>query len=288
MDHDANKQRAGVQKQRTNPISRVGKGLHAGVNTLQGVPQQAVGHMMGGASGGHHSQRQFREQATADGAAGNSPSRQGQGGAQSPNRKRRHAAAVKRNHNAAMAAADDNKDNQQSGRSEENAAASHGSDDSLGQASDSANLKGWDKVRKVVKGTQMTKSSPNSQGTSASLESSSPLPEGNPESRKLKRSSTADGSLSRNTRGPMQYIWSRGGKMAAVLAMMGSRGNKSQPKPEGDIEGGKESHGNDACDITSNGADNAPGDDPVSKYGAKSPGQAAGTQVSTQALRTKP
>ena len=67
--------------------------------------------------------------------------------------------------------------------------------------------------------------------------------------------------------------------MAAVLAMMGSRGNKRYESNEGDIQDRHASHGNDPCDVTSQGAANAPGDDAVSQAGARDPQKSAGALV---------
>ncbi len=269
-----------------NPITLVGKGLHAGVSSLQEVPQQAVGHMMGGVSGGHRSQRRLAAQATAE-AAGSSPGKAAghsphqQASANSPQRrKRRQVAAVKRNQNAEAAVANDAPEAQGTDRQmgsdhpeSDGSADVHPQD----QPNDSSGLEGWDKVRKVVRGTPMvTSRGDNDERSVPSLASSSPAPEGNPETRQLKRDSSPGGSLSRNTTGPMHHIWSRGGKMAAVLAMMGSRGNNRYESNEGDIH---ETHGNDPCDVTSRGAANAPGDDAVSQAGARDPQKSAGAQV---------
>ncbi len=271
-----------------NPITLVGKGLHAGVSSLQEVPQQAIGHMMGGVSGGHSSQRHLAEQATAEAAgssprkaAGHSPHRQAS--AKSPQRRRRRqAAAVKRNQNAA-AAADDAPKARGTGRQmgsdhpeSDGSAGGHPQD----QSDVSSGLRGWDKVRKVVRGTPMVKSRGDGDERSVpSLASSSPPQEGNPETRELKRDSSSGGSLSRNTTGPMQYMWSRGGKMAAVLAMMGSRANARYGSDEGGFQERHVSHDNGPCDVTSQGAANAPVDDAVSQAGARDPQKSAGAQV---------
>lgn len=267
----------------------VGKGLHAGVSSLQEVPQQAIGHMMGGVSAGHRSQRRLAAQATAE-AAGSSPGRAAahspdwHGSAKSPQKRRRqHAAAAKRNQNATAAASFDAPEAQGTDRQVGSDPAE--SDSSAGvqpqdQPDDSSSLRGWDKVRKVVKGTPMVKSRGDDDERSVpSLASSSPPPEGNPEVRQLKRDSSSGGSLSRNTTGPMQYIWSRGGKMAAVLAMKGSKGNKSYESNEDDTHERHASNGNDPCDVTSQGAANVPGDDAVSQAGARDPKKSAGAQV---------
>ncbi|KAL0048262.1 hypothetical protein WJX82_011336 [Trebouxia sp. C0006] len=144
-----------------NPITLVGKGLHAGVSSLQEVPQQAIGHMMGGVSGSHRSQRRLAAQATAE-AAGSSPGRAAghsphrQASAKSPQRRRRqHAAATKRNQNAAAAAADDAPETQGTERQmgshhpESNGSADVHPQD---QPSDSSGLRGWDKERHVSQG----------------------------------------------------------------------------------------------------------------------------------------
>ena len=276
----------------------VGKGLHAGAQTLQEVPQQALGHMMGGAGSGLLSRRHLKALATAETAgkgpsrsagssprksAGNSPHRAAgnsphgnsrEGGTKSPQqrRKQKHAAAVQRN--ATASGADRSSQAPQTeGRSAADQPVSHGSADSQKQADGSSGLRGWDKVRKVVKGTPMLKSRAGDERNVPSLASSSPPPAGNPETRALKRDSSSGGSLSKNTTGLMQYMWSRGGKLAAVLTMMGT---KQLEIKEGDVEEG--TGGNP--DSTSQGAANAPGDDPVSQAGARDPQKAAGLQVS--------
>ncbi len=287
--HEARRQGEHTERQASmNPIMLVGKGLHAGVSSLQEVPQQAIGHMMGGVSGGHRSQKRLAAQATAE-AAGSSPGRAAghsphrQGSAKSPQKRRRHAAAVKRNQNAAAAAAADAPEAQGTDR---HMGSDHPESDVhlQDQPDGSSGLRGWDKVRKVVRGTPMAKSrgDDDDERSVPSLASSSPPPEGNPETRQLKRDSSSGGSLSRNTTGPMQYIWSRGGKMAAVLAMKGSRGNKSYESKEGDMQQMHVSHGNSPCDVTSQGAANAPGDDAVSQAGARDPQKSAGAQVGQQ------
>ena len=271
-----------------NPVMLVGKGLHAGVTSLQEVPQQAVGHMMGGVSGGHRSQRRLAAQATAEAAgsspgkvAGRSPHRQAS--AKSPQSRRRQAAAVKRNQNAAAAAAHDASEARGADRqmgSDHPESDGSADADPQDESNDSSGLRGWDKVRKVVKGTPMVKPRGDDDGRNVpSLASSSPSPKGDPESRQLKRDSSSGRSLSRNTTGPMQYIWSRGGKMAAVLAMKGSRGNKTYESNEENIQQRHVSHGNGPCDVTSQGAANAPGDDAVSQAGARDPQKSAGVQV---------
>ena len=297
---EAERQARNTERQDSvNPIMLVGKGLHAGAQTLQEVPQQALGHMMGGAGSGLLSRRHLKALATAETAgnsprrsagnsprrsagssphraAGNSPHRNSrEGGAKSPQqrRKQKHAAAVQRN--AAASVAD--RASQSEGQSAADQPVLHGSADTQKQADGSSGLRGWDKVRKAVKGTPILKSRAGDKRKVPSLASSSPPPAANPDTRVLKRDSSSGGSLSKNTTGPMQYMWSRGGKVAAVLAMMGT---KQVEIKEGDVEEGTVPHGNEPCDTTSQGAANAPGDDPVSQAGARDPQKAAGLQVS--------
>lgn len=71
--------------------------------------------------------------------------------------------------------------------------------------------------------------------------------------------------------------------MAAVLAMLGSKGKRGEAAGD-DVEAkpapdAAQPDKNDACEITSPGAENHPGDDPVSQFGASNPQQAAGSQV---------
>ena len=151
-----------------NPIMLVGKGLHASVTSLQEVPQQAIGHMMGGVSGGHRSQRCLAAQPTAE-AAGSSPHKAAgrsphcQASAKSPQRrKRRQVAAVKRNKNAAAAVANDAPEARETGRrmgsdhpESDGSADVHPQD----QSNDSSGLRGWDGCQgKVVRGTPMVQS----------------------------------------------------------------------------------------------------------------------------------
>ncbi|DBA94053.1 TPA: hypothetical protein ACH3X1_001702 [Trebouxia sp. C0004] len=295
--HEARRQGEHTERQASmNPITLVGKGLHAGVTSLQEVPQQAIGHMMGGVSGGHRSQRRLAAQDPTE-AAGSSPRRAAghsphrQASAKSPHKRQtRQAAAAKRNQHAAAAAADDApavRSTERSMGSDHPESDHPGSDNSAdvhpqGQPSDPSGLRGWDKVRKVVRGTPIIKSRGDENERSVpALASASPTPEGNPATRELKRDSSSGGSLSRNTTGPMQYMWSRGGKMAAVFAMMGSRGNKRYESKEGDIQERHASHGNGPCDITSQGAANAPGDDAASQAGARDPQKSSGAQESS-------
>ena len=257
--------------------------MHAGVTTLQEVPQQALGHIMGGgASGGHHSQKQAKPQATTeaaagDRAAGNSPQRHKLGCRSPDSRRRRHASAVERNQNA-VASEDQAEAAKQAGRqpATRSSPGNPESAETKDEAGDASELRGWDKVRKVVKGTPTPKFSLSSQETSASLDSPSSAPSDEvPDSRTLKRSSTSGGSLSKNTRGPMQFMWSRGGKLAAALALMSSRGSKSQSSEEGDIEAGRQPYGNGS----SQGPVNAPGDAFAPKRGARDPDGTAGSEV---------
>ena len=107
--------------------------------------------------------------------------------------------------------------------------------------------------------------------------------------RELKRSSTSGGSLSRNTTGPMQYLYSRGGKMAAVLALMAGRGAKvpskeAEEQQHLDRQAGNTSRHLDRHKITSSGASNAPGHDRLSEHGAKNPEKAVGGKVGLKTL----
>ena len=254
--------------------------MRAGINTLHGVPQQAVGHMMGGAGGGHHlphhKNYSQQQEVTADhsphkgaggssspiqGAAANSPHRSRRARRQRPQEKRQQAAAAKEQHRAEA----------QSNNSE------HGAS-SLKQTGT-----GWNKVRKVVRGSAMPVQSTKDSVTAA-LESKSPPPQGNPETRQLKHSESSSGSMSKNTTGPLQYIYSRGGKVAALLAMMGRTGKQEERTSEAESapDVAQPDH-SDPCDITSPGPENRPGDDPISKFGASQPRAAAGSQVSCSA-----
>lgn len=250
--------------------------MKAGINTLHGVPQQAVGHIMGGAGSGHHlhpyKNSSQQQEVTAGhsphsgaggsspskGAAVNSPHRSRRARHQRPQERRQRAAAAKEQHQA-----EPQRSNPEHGAS------------SLQQAGT-----GWDKVRKVVRGSAMPVKSTKDSVTAA-LESKSPPPEGNPETRQLKHSESSSGSMSKNTTGPLQYIYSRGGKVAALLAMMGRTGKQegsiSEAQPAPDVAQPDHS---DPCDITSPGPENHPGDDPISKFGASQPQAAAGSQVS--------
>ena len=71
--------------------------------------------------------------------------------------------------------------------------------------------------------------------------------------------------------------------MAAVLAMLGSKGKQGETA-ENDVEAKPAPHvaqpdSSDSCEITSPGAEHHPGDDLVSQFGASKPQQAAGSQV---------
>ena len=282
-------------KQKSSPIMRVGKGVKAGVTTLQDVPQQAIGHIMGGAGGGFHSQKQFQQQAAEragnsplKGAAGNSPHHKDK--SVSPQRQQRR---VGRRRAGSVAHKDDSEGSD--GSTEPNqhqleapatgASAANGDEQEAGQK-----LAGWDKVRKVVRGSATT-AKPVKDSVAAALESKSPPPQGNPATRHLDHSDSSSGSLSKNTGGPLQYIYSRGGKMAAVLAMLGSMRKKQAETDDiedtaGQAPDAAESDGGDSAEITSHGAQNHSGDDPVSRFGANSPHQAAGSQVSLNPSRS--
>ena len=296
----------GLAKQKSNPILLVGQGVKAGIDTLNGVPQQAVGHMMGGQHhnmmAGHLHNKALQQEATAShsphqGASDSSPTR-GSGHnsphksrglrRQRPQDRRQHAARVKAHQQAAAHRSDLEHDShglQQGGHASTSAALGVVAEDS--QADDGQdsgqNSAGWDKVRKVVRGSALPLK-PVKDSVTAALESTSPPPEGNPESRQLKHSESSSGSMSQNTSGPLQYAYSRGGKMAAVLAMLGRKG-KQQETAENVVEArpATETAQPDPinpCEITSRGAENHPGDDPVSQFGASKPQQAAGSQVS--------
>lgn len=271
----------GLVKQKSNPILLVGQGMKAGINTLHGVPQQAVGHMMGGAGGGHHHKKGSQQEATA----GHSPHKGRGAGRQRPQDRRHHAARVKEQRQAEAQRSDSEGDShglQQNGHASTSAA--HGEDRNADDGQNSVrNSAGWDKVRKVVRGSAMPVK-PIKDSVTAALESTSPPPEGNPETRQLKHSESSSGSMSKNTTGPLQYIYSRGGKMAAVLAMLGS-GGKQEETAGNDVEARPapkvaQSDPSDSCAITSPGGENHTGDDPVSQFGASKPQQAAGSQVS--------
>lgn len=289
----------GLSKQKSNPILLVGQGVKAGINTLHGVPQQAVGHMMGGAGGGHHHKKGSQQEVTAGhspqkgardssptrGAANNSPHKGRGAGGQRPQDRRHHAARVKEQHQAEAHSSNSERDShalQQTGHASTSAARGEDRNAVDGQGS-GQNSAGWDKVRKVVRGSDMPVK-PIKDSVTAALESTSPPPEGNPQNRQLKHSESSSGSMSKNTTGPLQYIYSRGGKMAAVLAMLGSKGKHGEGA-ESDVEARPavkvaQPDPSDPCGITSPGAENHPGDDLVSQFGACKPQQAAGSQVS--------
>lgn len=272
--------------------------MKAGINTLHGVPQQAVGHMMGG---GHHHKKESQQEATAahsphQGASDSSPTRgaghnsphKGRGArCQRPQDRRQHAARLKEQHEAEAHRGDSGHDLhalQQNGHASTSATQGTVAEDSEADNGQDPgqNNAGWDKVRKVVQGSAMPVK-PIKDSVTAALESKSPPPEGNPESRQLKHSESSSGSMSQNTTGPLQFIYSRGGKMAAVLAMLGNKWRQEktaekdvEAKPAPDVARPDSS---DSCEITSSGAEDHPGDDPVSQFGASKPQQAAGRQV---------
>lgn len=256
----------GLVKQKSNPLLVMGQGMKAGINTLYGVPQQAVGHMMGGAGSGHHLHhyKNYTQQqevtagsSPSEGAAANSPHRSRRARRQRPQERRQRAAAAKEQHQAEA----------------QRSTSEHGAS-SLQQTG-----AGWDKVRKAVRGSATPVKSTKDSITAA-LESKSPPPEGNPQTRQLKHSESSSGSMSKNTTGPLQYIYSRGGKVAALLAMMGRTGKQEESVSEAEsaLDVAQPGH-RDPCDITSPGPENHPGEDPISKFGASQPQAAAGSQV---------
>ena len=282
----------GLLKQKSNPIMLVGQGVKAGINTLHEAPQQAMGHIMGGAGGGHGHRK---HSATADNsprnrandscpgnrAADSSPQKGKVAGHQRPQERGQQAAKVKQQHRAEAQRSDSEHaatSLQQNGHVSTSAPdAEHSKAD---EQDGGQNPSGWVRVRKVVRGSA-TPVKPTKDSVTAALESTSPPPEGNPDNRRLKHSDSSSGSMSNNTTGPLQYIYSRGGKMAAVLAMLGSKGKRedtdAEGKPAPDVPQPDDSN---PCGVTSSGADSHPGDDRVSRFGASQPQQAAGSQVS--------
>lgn len=276
----------------------VGQGMRAGINTLHTVPQQAVGHMMGGAGCSHlHKQQEAAAgNSPCDGATANSPHTRADGGSphrgmeadhRKPIQKQQHAAMVRQRHRAEARKHDSEHSLQQNGH-----ASIHDPDDTAEHSKPDGDqsASGWARVRQVVRGSA-TPAKPAKDSVTAALESTSLPPEGNPDRRELKHSDSSSGSMSKNTTGPLQYIYSRGGKMVAVLALLGS---KSRGKQAGTAEGDAETESaadvtrdddSSPCEITSPGADNRPGEDPVSKFGASQPQQAAGSvEVSCSSL----
>lgn len=276
------------------------------MNTLHTVPQQAVGHMLGGAGCGHmHKQGPHAQQeaaagnsphagATANspstGAAPNSPHKGADGtspqtGMGGDHRRciqeEQHAAMVKQQHRAEVRKRHSEHSLQQSERAgsptpDHTAAAEHSKpEEQHGGQSPS----GWDRVRRVVWGSAVPAKPPKDSVTAA-LESTSLPPEGNPDTRELKHSDSSSGSMSKNTTGPLQYIYSRGGKMAAVLALLGSKAKGRQGEStarSAETEAAADHGDSSPCEITSPGAENHSGDDPISKFGASQPEQAAGS-----------
>ena len=281
----------------------VGQGVRAGIDTLHTVPQQAVGHMLGGA-GCSHLHKHEQEAAAGDsphaGAVGNSPHEEA--AANSPNKeadgisprmgadhrrpiqKRQHAAMVKQQHRAEARKHESehslqHKDHAGTPAPDDTAATG---DSKPEEQHGGQSASGWGRVRRVMWGSAIPAKAPKDSVTAA-LESTSLPSEGNPDTRELKHSDSSSGSMSKNTTGPLQYIYSRGGKLAAVLALLGSKGKgKQEESSEGSSEtqpaaGVTQRDDSSPCEITSPGAENRAGDDPISKFGASQPEQAAGS-----------
>lgn len=289
-----------------NPVAAVGTVLKAGASAAQEVPNKALGRAMG-AAGGDRRSRSHRHRASqktakqsdhhrATAVADHSGSDnrtatavQGSGdsghapttaveytGAQGPDLVGPAGAAGPQAPAAipGQAAANPN-------HAEIHDSQSHRSDNK-------SKPSGWDKARRAVFQGRVKQSAPESRVSS-------------PQTGKVvNRSSTSDGSLSRNTTGPMQFLYSRGGKFAATVAMAvhnkkGSQAGTAntshshadvdqqqaqQAQHEGcdegdDVESGRTGFANG---MASN-RDKTPGNDAVSRHGAGDPKAAAGGQV---------
>lgn len=262
-----------------NPINVVGKVLKAGASVAQEVPNQALGRAMGAAGGPrsrHHltpprAEVQTQDEATAvedELSYGSHQAAAVGDGRQSS----QHQAAAGAKNDRSNPAAD--RDVHDASRQPQSSNSSHHSPH--GQDSEPS---GWDKS--VQQGrVKHSKSKVSSSGNS----------------REVNRPSVSDGSLSKKETGPMQYIYSRGGKLAATfaMAMASKKGNpagasnstsqsqdqhrdqQNQANQAGDVEMGNAAPRNGSATDNNN---SMPGSDTVSKHGAGDPNAAAGGQV---------
>ena len=261
-----------------NPINVVGKVLKAGASAAQDVPNQALGRAMG-AAGGPRSRRhltppqaevQTRDEATAAEDELGYGSHQAAAVGYGRQSSQQQAAAGAENARSNPAADRDVHD-----ASRQPNSSHHSQHDSNSKPS------GWDKARRAVQQSRVkhSKSKVSSSGNS----------------REVNRPSVSDGSLSKKETGPMQYIYSRGGKLAATfaMAMASKKGNpgasnstsqsqdqhrdqQNQADQAGDVEMGNAAARNGSATDTN---DSRPGSDAVSKHGAGDPKAAAGGQV---------
>ena len=103
------------------------------------------------------------------------------------------------------------------------------------------------------------------------------------DSQRQQHSDFSSSGMSKNTSGPLQFLYSRGSKMVAALAMLGSKGKqaeaaRSSKKAECAAEE-TQPNNRDSSKRPSFGAADHSGNDAVSKYGAGQPQQATGCQV---------
>ena len=279
-----------------NPINVVGRVIKAGASAAQEVPNQALGRAMG-AAGGSRSRchlssprgevHNHHEATAVEDSLGHGHTQAAAvgDGSQSGHHQ---AAAVEQNaqlshqHNTDHAAL--------SASSKHQPANSHDTSSHDSETEQS----GWDKARHAVRQGKVKHSTPKVSSSG--------------KSRDVSRSSVSDGSLSKKETGPMQYIFSRGGKLAATVAMAvaskkgnpaGASNSTSQSRGQhrdqqnqrrdqqdqadqaDDVEMGNAgpSNGGAPADDSGNGAVNRSGYDAVSRHGAGDPNAAAGGQV---------
>ena len=132
----------------------------------------------------------------------------------------------------------------------------------------------WDRLRGLLPGSAKGR-------TNSALKSGPSPAEG--DSRREQHSDFSSSGMSKNTSGPLQFLYSRGSKMVAALAMLGSTGKQAQAaRSSNKAESAPEEtqpNDRDSCKHPSSGAPSHPGRDAVFKYGAGQPQQATGCQV---------
>ena len=134
----------------------------------------------------------------------------------------------------------------------------------------------WDRLRRLLPGS--------AKGSTTSALEPEPSPaEG--DSQCEQHSDFSSSGMSKNTSGPLQFLYSRGSKVVAALALLGSRGKQAHAARSSDkaesapVE--TQPQDRDSSKRPSSGAADHPGNDTVSKYGAGQPQQATGCQVYT-------
>lgn len=283
-----------------NPVAAVGSVLKVGASAAQEVPTKALGLAMGAAgvkrqalSRRHRSGLKADRQAQAAAVADGQGCDQHQAAAVEGSQDSSHSEATagtrggKTTHcDIAGPSGPVSPQGTNSPKARQATAGERSGSESRTSGS-AAKASGWDKARSAVFQGRVKQSAPESRVSSSQS------------SRELRRSSASGGTLSKNTTGPMQYIWSRGGKFAATVAMAVNNkkgqqtgtANTSHSRDESDqLQDQQQDQQNQTDDLETgeeepsgiaDNSDKTPGTDAVLKHGAGDPKAAAGGQVNT-------